>query len=426
MTELQLAKGVRDIPPGEKIVKDRVISMLTNIFELYGFMPLETPILERYETLSAKFAAGEASDALKEIFKLKDQGRRTLGLRFDLTVPLARYVAMNPNLKLPFKRYALGSVFRDGPIKLGRTREFWQMDIDTVGTKSMLAEAEILAMVDSVFRKLNLNVMIKVNNRKLLNGILEQAGVDKKEEAIIAIDKLDKIGEVGVSKELKGRGYSTKQINQVLTLVKNDMSLKKLKTKITDPVGKEGLAELGELFSYLKSMKIDSTVFDISLARGLAYYTGTVFEVFLKKGEVTSSLAGGGRYDNMIGKFLGGGREIPAVGISLGLVPIIETLKKEDNIETKSITTILVIPINVTDKALEISQKLREVGISTDFAISKKGVGKNLEYADALGIPYAVIVGENELKQNKVLLKEMSTGTEQLLTVDGVIKKLKK
>lgn len=426
MKELQLAKGVRDVPPEEKIVKNKVIAMLSQIFELYGFMPLETPILERYETLSAKFAAGEASDALKEIFKLKDQGKRTLGLRFDLTVPLARYVAMNPNLKLPFKRYAIGNVFRDGPIKLGRTREFWQMDIDTVGTKSMLAEAEILAMVNSVFKKLNLDILIKVNNRKLLNGILEQAGIDKKEEAIIAIDKLDKIGEAGVSKELTERGYSTKQINQVLKLVKNNMSLKELKPKIVDEVGKEGLAELEELFSYLKSMKIDSTIFDVSLARGLAYYTGTVFEVFLKKGEVTSSLAGGGRYDNMIGKFWGGGREVPAVGISFGLVPIIETLKKENKIESKTVTTILVIPINATEKALEISQKFREAGIPTDFALGKKGVSKNLEYADALGIPYVVIVGENELKQNKVLLKEMSTGTEQLLTVDGVVKKLKR
>src|SRR3990167_8150205 len=141
MTELQLAKGVKDTPPEEKIVKDKVVSTLTNIFELYGFMPLETPILERYETLAAKFAAGEASDALKEIFRLNDQGDRDLGLRFDLTVPLARYVAMNPTLKMPFKRYAVGEVFRDGPIKAGRVRQFWQCDVDIIGSSSRLADA---------------------------------------------------------------------------------------------------------------------------------------------------------------------------------------------------------------------------------------------------------------------------------------------
>ncbi|HLC52283.1 MAG TPA: histidine--tRNA ligase [Candidatus Nanoarchaeia archaeon] len=425
MTELQLAKGVKDTPPEEKIVKDKVVSTLTNIFELYGFMPLETPILERYETLSAKFAAGEASDALKEIFKLKDQGDRTLGLRFDLTVPLARYVAMNLNLKLPFKRYAVGSVFRDGPIKLGRTREFWQMDIDTVGTKSMLAEAEILAMADSVFKTLNLNVVIKVNNRKLLNGILEQAGIDQKEEAIIAIDKLNKIGEEGVSKELKMRGYSTKQINKVFALIRNNVTLRELNIKIVDETGKEGLAELEELFSYLKSMNVKSAVFDISMARGLAYYTGTVFEAFLKNGEVTSSLAGGGRYDNMIGKYLDGGKEVPAVGISFGLVPIIETLKLEKKVESKTNTKVLVIPINTIKESLEISQILRNSGIATDFSLGKKGVSKSLQYADSLGIPYTIIIGEDEINKKKVLLRDMSSGTEQLLTVDGVVKKLK-
>ncbi|MBI1968963.1 ATP phosphoribosyltransferase regulatory subunit, partial [Candidatus Woesearchaeota archaeon] len=175
--ELQTAKGVRDIPPEEKLLKNQVVRTIQAVFELYGFQPLETPILERYETLTAKFAAGEASDALKETFKLKDQGDRDLGLRFDLTVPLARYIAMNPMLKLPFKRYELGPVFRDGPIKLGRYREFWQCDADIIGASSLLAEAELLALVQTVFNKLQLDVVIKVNNRKILNGLLEQSGI---------------------------------------------------------------------------------------------------------------------------------------------------------------------------------------------------------------------------------------------------------
>src|SRR3989344_2766627 len=210
----ETAKGVRDIPPEEKIIKNQVLSAIREIFELYGFAPLETPLIERYETLAAKGSAGEESDVLKEIFKFTDQGERKLGLRFDLTVPLARYMSMNPNLKLPFKRYELGPVFRDGPIKLGRYREFWQVDVDIIGTKSMLADAEIIA-------------------RKLLNGLLEQADIKSKEEAIIAIDKLSKIGKEGVTTELSKRGYTKKQITSLFSLIQETSTISKLKGKIT-------------------------------------------------------------------------------------------------------------------------------------------------------------------------------------------------
>ncbi|HLC70418.1 MAG TPA: ATP phosphoribosyltransferase regulatory subunit, partial [Candidatus Nanoarchaeia archaeon] len=307
--ELQTAKGVRDIPPEEKALKNQVVNTLTQVFELYGFAPLETPILERYETLAAKFAAGEASDALKETFTLTDQGDRKLGLRFDLTVPLARFMAMNPMLKMPFKRYEVGQVFRDGPLKLGRYREFWQCDIDTIGSNSMLADAEVLAVVDAVFKKLELDIIMKVNNRKVLNGILEQAGIadtKEKEQAIIAIDKLDKIGKEGVTKELQERGFSKKQIDIIFALVKENISVAELKKKLTNAEGLAGIQELEELFLYLKAMNISTAQFDVSLARGLAYYTGSVFEARLKKGQISSSVAGGGRWDNMIGGFMGG------------------------------------------------------------------------------------------------------------------------
>ena len=422
MTKLQTAKGVEDIPPEEKILKNEVVRTLTEVFELFGFAPLETPIIERYDTLAAKSAAGEESDALREVFKLTDQGKRALALRFDLTVPLARYVAMNPTIKLPFKRYAIGRVFRDGPIKLGRTREFWQMDVDTVGTSSMLADAEIVALTESVFKKLGLEVIIKVNNRKLLNAILEQAGISKgKEEAIISIDKLNKIGIEGVSTQLKERGYTKKQIEVLFSLIKEGITLASLEKKVDD---KEGYEELEKVFSYLKQMGVTSAVFDVSLARGLAYYTGTVFEVFLKQGKVKSSLAGGGRYDEMIGTFMGGGRVVPAMGISFGIVPILETLKINKELIRKTPTKLYVIPINSTMESLGIVQELRNSGVSTDLAI-KKGVSKNLQYADALGIPYVAIVGENELKQGKLLLRNMQDGSEQLLAIKTVIQKLK-
>ncbi len=422
--EIQTAKGVKDLPPEEKILKNKVVNTITKTFELYGFAPLETPVLERFETLAAKYGAGEESDALKETFKLKDQGGRQLGLRFEMTTSLARYVAQNPTLKMPFKVYQAGPVFRDGPIKTGREREFWQADADTIGASSMLAEAEQIALVCDVFRVLNFKFVIKVNNRKILNGILKQSGITEVREALIAIDKLDKIGKVGVADELKQRGCSKAQADKVFSFLTKGATPSSLKKKIKDEEGKQGLAELEELFRYLKVMGVKEVEFDLSLARGQAYYTGTVIEAYLKNSIITSSIAGGGRYDQMIGNYMGGGREIPAIGVSFGITPIMEQMKLQNKLEEKTPAKVLVIPINAVDEALKIAQELRKNGISADFAMGKKGVSKNLEYANTLAIPYVAIVGEEEVKKKKVLLKEMSSGTEQMLSVKNVVKKL--
>lgn len=422
---VQTAKGVRDIPPYEKAMKNEVVQTLTQAFKTYGFLPLETPILERYETLAAKFAAGEASEALKETFKLRDQGGRELGLRFDLTVPLARYVAMNPTLKMPFKRYEIGRVFRDGPLKLGRYREFWQCDADIVGSSSMLADAECLAVLEAAFKKLQLDIVIKVNNRKLINGILEEAGIKEAEGAIIALDKLSKIGVEGVAQELQTRGFAKKQSDRALSFISGKKTLPQLKKVLKNQEAQQGIAELEELFSYCKTMGLKRVVFDASLARGLAYYTGTVFEAYLKKGEVTSSLAAGGRWDEMIGKFMGGNRIVPAVGVSFGIEPIMDTLRLAKKKKAESMVKVYVLPIGAEKESLGIAQQLRAAGIPTSISLGKKGVSKNLEYASALCIPYVIIIGEDEMKKNKVLLRNMEDGTEQLLSVKEVIKKLK-
>ncbi|MBT4434673.1 histidine--tRNA ligase, partial [Candidatus Woesearchaeota archaeon] len=422
---MQTAKGVSDTPPEEKIIKNQVLSTLTQVFELYGFAPLETPVIERFDTLAAKSGSGEDSDALKETFKLTDQGKRKLGLRFEFTTSLARYVAMNFNIKMPFKRYEFGPVFRDGPIKLGRYRQFWQCDADTIGTSSMLADAECVAMLSTAFNKLDFKFEIKVNNRKILNGIMNQAGIKDQKEALISIDKLDKIGKEGVAKELKERGYKEPQIDKLFDLILGKVTLASLKKKITDEEGKEGLAELTELFSYVKKMGVKEAIFDISLARGQAYYTGTVIEAFLKKSKITSSIAGGGRYDDMIGGYMGGNRIVPAVGISFGIAPIMDALKMQQDLKTKTLAKVFVLPINALEESLEIVQELRNAGINTDISLGKKGVSKNLQYAAALGIPYVVIFGEKELAQKKVMLRNMESGKETLLSLKDVIKKLK-
>ena len=426
--KLSTAKGTRDFAPEEKIIRQEVVGTFKRIFEIYGYNPLETPLIERYDTLGAKFAAGDASDALRETFKLTDQGKRELGLRFDLTVPFCRFVGMNSNMKMPFKRYQMGPVFRDGPIKLGRYRQFDQCDVDIVGSSNPLSDAEILMVVDSFFKALGMPVLIEVNNRKILNTILDYAGVEeqKRFEAMISIDKLKKIGEKEVKKELKQRGLKDGQIKKIIKcFVKaknNKATLAGLKKIIKC---EDGLKQVVEILGYLSVAGVKDVVFEPTLARGLAYYTGPIFEVFLKKSEIKSSVAGGGRYDKMIGQYLGTNKQFPATGISFGVDVICEALKLKRKMVKKSVADVFVIPIGTLKESLKIAQELRSKGIKVDMDIVGKGISKNLNYANSLNIPYVIFVGEDEVKKKKVKLKNMQSGKEKLLAVSGVIKELK-
>lgn len=424
------AKGVRNFLPAEKIPKQEIVDTLRRIFERYGYSPIETPAIERLEVLGAKFAGGE--EILKEVFKLNDQGGRKLGLRYDLTVPMCKVVGLNPNLPKPFRRYQIQEVWRDGPVKLGRYREFLQCDVDIVGVKGMVADAEILAIVDSAFRELGFKFTIKVNSRKLLNGIMEYAGFGEYSmKAILAIDKLAKIGVKGVEEELKTLGFEKKEIAKVLKIIKikgksNLETISEIKKIITDKEGKEGAEELEELVRYCEIMGVSSLEVDVSLARGLEYYTGPVFEVYSKESVITSSLAGGGRYDDMIGKFLGKG-DYPATGVSFGIEPIFEALRMKNSIgERKTVSSVLVIPIGkVFEDALGIAGKLRKEGIPCEIDLLGRGVSKNLSYANSMSIPFAVLVGEKELKAKKLKLRDMKTGKEEMLDLKKLIGKLK-
>jgi len=435
--ELQLPKGMRDINPEDKIIRDEIVKNLIETFELYGFNPLETPIVERFDVLSAKFAAGETSDAMKETFKLTDQGERNLGLRFDLTVPFARYVAMNPNLKLPFKRYQIGEVFRDGPIKLGRYREFWQCDVDIVGTKSMIADAELIKLALESFQKLKLDAYLEVNNRKLLQSLLVNAGVQIKDlqNVIIVMDKLAKIGLEGVKEELLKiiKKDSVAKIVKILEIDGTPTQMfEKLEPLIKGMEAREALDELKELFSYFNKKQRENIKFNLSLARGFGYYTGTVFEGFLRSSEVTSSICGGGRYNRMIGEFIGFG-DYPAVGISFGLDVIAESIKMGDPETKKTKVKIYIIPIKTTKdviqkstkEAIRVVDKLRAAGINTDMDLSLKAISKNLDYVDKMGIPYTLIIGKKEINQHRFTLRNMKTGKENLVNLDELIRKLK-
>lgn len=419
---LELAKGTRDISGEEEILKQEILASLKKTFELYGFNPLNTTILGRLDTLTSKYAGGE--EITKEIFKLKDQGSRDLGLRYDLTVPFARFVGMNKELKMPFKRYEMGVVFRDGPIKLGRYREFWQCDVDVVGSASMLAEIELLNLTKDFFESLNLDVTIKLNNRKILDGMMAASEIPEelRNKAILILDKLEKFGLQEVKKELNELGLSETEISRLLKFItfrgNNKEKINFLRKEIKDA---EALKEITEILDIL-----DFVEFDLSLARGLSYYTSTVFEVFLKNSDIKSSIAAGGRYDKMIGNLLESNQPYPAVGISFGLSIIIDALKlQRKEQQKKTVTKCYIIPINTQQQCLDLASKLRKKGINTEVDINKKSISKNLDYANYYKIPFVIIVGEDELKKQKYKLKEMEKGNEKLLDEKELLKELK-
>ena len=422
---LQLPKGTRDLRPEEAIVKDKIVATLKNVFEMYGYNPLETPAFERYDILASKYAGG--AEILKETFKFEDQGKRELCLRYDLTVPMCRFVGMNPNIKLPFKRYAIGEVFRDGPVEKARYRQFTQCDVDIVGITGMTADAEIITLTSRAFKKLGLEFVIKLNNRKLLNDLLLNAGVKKGklETVLLSIDKLEKFGLETVKKELKQKKIDNKAVNNIIKIINikgtNNDKINKIKKLLKDS---EGVDEVIELISLLKILNVNAE-FDISLARGLTYYTGTVMEVYLKNSKVKTSVCAGGRYDKIIGSFLGKG-DYPAVGISFGLDRIYDAYVEKSEAGQKTVTRVYIIPINTFKESLKIAEELRNENVNVDIDLAGKGPSKNLQYANSLGIPYVLFVGKEELRQGKVKLKDMNSGKERMMNAEELVVFLQK
>ncbi|MFH1056495.1 MAG: histidine--tRNA ligase [Candidatus Micrarchaeota archaeon] len=427
--DLTPPRGSRDFLPQEKLLRDWIVETLKKKFETYGFNPLETPALENLEVLSSKYAGGE--EILKETYSLEDQGKRKLGLRYDLTVPLSRVFA-SQKLAMPFKRYQIASVWRDGPIKAGRYREFVQCDVDVIGIASPKQEAELMALTRGAFESLGLNVFVKANSRKLLNGLLDFAGVPpaKRIQTILELDKLEKIGSQGVLKEVDNL-LGTNEAKKVLELfveVEKEKSLTLLAGMGLNEEGKEGLRELSEFFDSLVQLGVPKgfVEFSPSLARGLNYYTGMVFEAFLKEGGkkgITSSLAAGGRYDDLIGKFAGAKERIPAVGISFGLDVIAEILKG-DLPEKKTIVRVLIIPFKNFAYAFKTAGELRSRGLSCLVDLEGRSVSKNLNFANKQGIPFVVFCGEQEEKAGKIKLRDLVSGKEELLSLPSALAKL--
>ena len=424
--ELRNVKGTTDYSPKEQYIRNYISDTLKSVFEKYGFKPLQTPLLCYYDLLALKY--DEDNDILKEVYKVTDQGNRNLALRYDLTVPFAKYIAMNPNTRLPFKRYEIGEVFRNGPVKLGRDREFIQCDVDSVGIEGQLVEAEFIALYVEAYKKLGIDVVIKYNNRKFLSGIIIEAGISEElvTDTITIIDKFEKMTRPELEKEFQKIGLNNKQIEKLFMYL-NMNSDELIKIKNSNETLAEGIQELETLKQYITELGLLEYVqFSPSLARGQEYYTGTVYEVYVKDGSITSSIGGGGRYDKMITDFIGNGMKYPAVGVSFGLNVIYEILKDRKEFSEKALTDIFIIPMGTEIQCLKIAQDLRNVGYKVEVEMKSKKMKKALDYANNENIPYVLILGEDELNNNYITLKDMNSKTQEQINLDNLAEKIKK
>lgn len=413
---LDTAKGMRDISGNEMQVRREIIDKMQKLFQQYGYEELETPIVEKLDVLTYKYDSD--AEILKEIYKLKDQAERELCLRYDHTVPLCRFIGMNPTIKLPYKRFAIGKVYRDGPIKLGRTREFIQCDFDIIGSNSVNCEIEIISMFERFFKQAKLDIKIEINNIKFLKKIIEYLDIDESlsEKLIAVIDKIKKQPRAELEKELNKLGIEQSKINEIFENISlpQEQMLEFFEDKFDDLQ-----KDVEDIRLVLK--EFDCLEFNLGLARGLSYYTGIVFEVFAKDSEFKSSLGSGGRYDKLIGDYLDGKKEFCAVGGSFGLEPIMTQIKQE---EEKSKTKLYLIPIRNFEKCRKIAEQFRDAGINTAIDLTNRSVGKNMDYANAKKIEYVIVVGDKEIESGKFQLKNMFSGRVQEVTIKEAIELL--
>ncbi|MEE8182279.1 MAG: histidine--tRNA ligase [Candidatus Thorarchaeota archaeon] len=427
MSELRTVRGMRDVMGSSIMVRDFLVKTAVEVFRLYGYEPLDSPVMELWQTLSAK--GGEEIEA--ETFKFLDKGEREVGLRFDLTVPLARIVASNPHFPKPFKRYAIGKAWRYDRPQAGRYREFMQADVDIIGSASPSADAEVvLVALEFARRTIEDNYVMKINNRKVLKGLTEKAGIKDSlaHECFRAIDKLDKIGRDGVLVELKTRGIGEEESEFLLDAIKLrgtglDMLEEFRELLKGSEIGIEGVDELTQMAEIFDESGVGNlTEFDMSLARGLDYYTGAVFEArYLGKPNV-GSIAGGGRYDALIERF--GGQSTAATGISLGIDRIADILLFKGLGEKLMFQLdVFIAPIKqpMVKYAMKLRNELVKAGISCEVDLMERPLKKLLEQADAKNARFVVIVGARDQERGEVSLRNMRTKETQQVSPDNLV-----
>lgn len=415
-------KGTFDYMPKDMKVRNDIIGILRSNFEKYGYLPVETAMLNYYDLLSYKYE--DDAEILSEIYKLTDQGDRKLGLRYDLTVPFCKIVATNKDIVMPFRRYEIGKVFRNGPVKTGRTREFYQCDIDVVGIDNRFIEAEQMCMAINTYKELGIDVICKYNNRKLMSGLIEYAGIsdDKVDSVIGIIDKMEKVSSQELEEMMLDKGIEKEKIDKLFNLFEMELDEYREIANENEKIY-AGVTELTEINEYLNSLGIDGNcVFSPTLARGLSIYTGIVFEFFDREERLSCALGGGGRYDKIITNFMDNGNSYPAVGLSFGLEPIFNIKKME--YDDKSLIDIYMVPLDTNVDTLKLATVLRENGYRILIEMNKKKIAKCFEYADRENIPYVMIIGLNEVENNCFKIKDMKKKEEYSFSREELIKYL--
>ena len=418
--------GFMELLPNEQILFNQMKEKIEKTYKKFGFLPLDTPVIELAEVLLAK-AGGETE---KQIYRFQ-KGDTDLALRFDLTVPLAKYVAKNyGNLSFPFRRYQIGKVYRGERAQKGRYREFYQCDIDIIGDGELdlINDAEIPAVIYTMFRELGFeDFTIKINNRRILNGLFES--VDQKENAVEIlriIDKIEKIGKEEVIKEFEELGLKEKQISNIINFIEiegtSDEKIEKLENLgIENETYLKGVKELKTVIKNVRLFGVPEANFkvDLTIARGLDYYTGTVYETFLNKYREIGSVCSGGRYENLAEYYTD--KSLPGVGVSIGLTRLFYKLNELNLIKAdrKSVADILIIPMEENlEESIKLATKLRNIGINTEIYLNDKKLKAKFKYADKLEIPYVIVLGEDEINAKEITLKDMKTGSEEKLPMD--------
>ncbi|MBT8218618.1 MAG: histidine--tRNA ligase [Bacteroidia bacterium] len=442
-----IPKGTRDFNPEQVIKRSYIFDVIKDVFQRFGYQPIETPSMENLSTLTGKY--GEEGDKLlfkvlnngdylvkadKEALGQRDSTKLTpsiakRGMRYDLTVPFARYVVMHRNeINFPFKRYQIQPVWRADRPQKGRYQEFYQCDADIVGSDSLVFEAEYVLIFDQVFDQLGMEVTIKLNNRKILAGIASLFDIEAHfVDLTVAIDKLDKIGPEKVSDELRKKGISETAIRGIEDLLKTPHYDKIKEVLRDDPIGSKGIEEIDNVLKYLEGIEIKNNVeVDITLARGLNYYTGCILEVKSDEFEI-GSLCGGGRYDDLTGNF--GMKGVSGVGISFGAARIYDVMEALDKFPALSEGVLKVIVVALDDAChlfgFKITDTLRLAGINAEIYPSPVKLKKQMKYANDRSIPFAIIIGSDEMESGKLVFKNMTTGEQQKLSLESIKSKLK-
>ena len=446
-----IPKGTRDFAPIEMARRNYIFNTIKEVFRLYGFQQIETPAMENLSTLMGKygdegdkllFKVLNSGDFLADVEQAELESRNSVklikkisekGLRYDLTVPFARFVVMNlDKLSFPFKRYQIQPVWRADKPQKGRYREFYQCDVDVVGSDSLMNEVELMQIVDEVYRRLGVNVCIKINNRKILTGIAEVIGqADKIVDITVAIDKLDKIGLENVNAELAEKGIPADSIEKLQPIIllqgSNEEKLKTIREVLaTSEIGLKGVEEISTILEHIQLLGIETKVeLDLTLARGLNYYTGAIFEVKALDVQI-GSITGGGRYDNLTGVF--GMEGVSGVGISFGADRIYDVLNQLDLYPAEMLQSTKLIFVTFGNEelkyAMQCLKQVRAAGIAAEVFPEPAKMKKQMGYADNKGIPFVAIIGDTEMKEQKIMLKNMATGEQNLVSVEEAIQTL--